>query len=159
VAEVLAVVEVTPPGSDVTVYSVIGLPPSEAGAVHETNALTSSGIADTLVGTSGWAAIGTDIGVGVGVDVGAGAVQGVGVGVDVGAGAVQGVGVGVGVGVAVAIAMPHAPSETVAAGATAADNEEIIKSTGDVAPTENGSDATGLLSVPTLMTCAWMPDT
>ena len=67
--------------------------------------------------------------------------------------------IGTGVGVAVAIAMPHAPSETVAVGATAADNEEIIKSTRDVALTENGSDATGLLSVPTLMTCAWMPDT
>ena len=51
--EVLAVVAVTPPGSNVTVYSVIGLPPFEAGAVHETIASTSSGIADTSVGAPG----------------------------------------------------------------------------------------------------------
>jgi len=53
VADVPLVVAVTPPGSDVTVYSVIGLPPSEAGAVHETNAETSLGIANTSVGASG----------------------------------------------------------------------------------------------------------
>ena len=53
VTEVLVVVAVSPPGSDVTVYSVIGLPPSEAGAVHETNAETSLGIADTPLGTPG----------------------------------------------------------------------------------------------------------
>ena len=53
VTEVLAVVAITPPGSDVTVYSVIGLPPSEAGAVHETTVETSLGIADTSVGASG----------------------------------------------------------------------------------------------------------
>jgi hypothetical protein len=47
------VVTVTPPGSDVTVYSVIGLPPSEVGAVHETSADTSLGIADTSMGASG----------------------------------------------------------------------------------------------------------
>ena len=52
-AEVLAVVAVTPSGSEVTVYSVIGLPPSEAGAVHETTAETSLGIADTPLGTPG----------------------------------------------------------------------------------------------------------
>ena len=51
--EVLAVVAVTPPGSDVTVYSVMGLPPSEAGAVHETTVETSLGIADTSVGAPG----------------------------------------------------------------------------------------------------------
>ena len=38
VTDVPVVVAVTPPGADVTVYSVIGLPPSEAGAVHETTA-------------------------------------------------------------------------------------------------------------------------
>ena len=53
VADVPDVVAVKPPGSDVTVYSVIGLPPSEAGAVHETNAETSLGIADTPLGTPG----------------------------------------------------------------------------------------------------------
>ena len=51
--EVPVVVAVTPSGSEVTVYSVIGLPPSEAGAVHETTARTSDGIADTLVGAPG----------------------------------------------------------------------------------------------------------
>ena len=51
--EVLAVVTVTPPGSEVTVYFVIGLPPSEAGAVHETTAEISLGVADTSVGVSG----------------------------------------------------------------------------------------------------------
>ena len=53
VTEVLAVVAITSPGSDVTVYSVIGLPPSEAGAVHETVASLSPGVADKLVGASG----------------------------------------------------------------------------------------------------------
>ena len=53
VTDVPFVVAVTPPGSDVTVYPVIGLPPSEAGAVHETTARTSDGIADTLVGAPG----------------------------------------------------------------------------------------------------------
>jgi hypothetical protein len=47
VTDVPFVVAATPPGSDVTTYSVIGLPPSEAGAVHETTAETSLGIADT----------------------------------------------------------------------------------------------------------------
>ena len=36
VTDVPVVVAVTPPGADVAVYSVIGVPPSEAGAVHET---------------------------------------------------------------------------------------------------------------------------
>ena len=53
VTEVLVVVAVTPPGSEVTVYSVIGLPPSEAGAVHETTACLSPGVADALVGAPG----------------------------------------------------------------------------------------------------------
>jgi hypothetical protein len=53
VTDVPFVVAVTPPGSDVTVYFVIGLPPSEAGAVHETTARTSPGIADTSVGAPG----------------------------------------------------------------------------------------------------------
>ena len=48
VTEVIAVVAVTPPGSEVTVYSVIGLPPSEAGAVHETTTRMSPGVADTV---------------------------------------------------------------------------------------------------------------
>ena len=47
------VVAVTPSGSEVTVYSVIGLPPSEVGAVHETSADTSLGIANTSVGVPG----------------------------------------------------------------------------------------------------------
>ena len=46
--EVPVVVAVTPPGSEVTVYSVIGLPPSEAGAVHETTTRMSPGVADTV---------------------------------------------------------------------------------------------------------------
>ena len=52
-ADVLVVVAVTPSGSEVTVYSVIGLPPSEAGAVHETTARTSCGVADTPLGAPG----------------------------------------------------------------------------------------------------------
>ena len=40
-ADVLDVVAVTPSRSEVTVYSVIGQPPSEAGVVHETTASTS----------------------------------------------------------------------------------------------------------------------
>ena len=51
--EVLSVVTVTPPVSEVTVYFAIGLPPSEAGAVHETTAEISLGVADTSVGVSG----------------------------------------------------------------------------------------------------------
>jgi hypothetical protein len=53
VTEVPEVVAVTPPGSDVTAYSVMGLPPFEADAVHETTAETSLGIADTLPGALG----------------------------------------------------------------------------------------------------------
>ena len=52
-AEVPVVVAVRPPGTEVTVFSVIGLPPSEAGAVHETVARRFPGIADTLVGGDG----------------------------------------------------------------------------------------------------------
>ena len=48
VTEVPVVVAVTPSGSEVTVYSVIGLPPSEAGAVHETTTRMSPGVADTV---------------------------------------------------------------------------------------------------------------
>ena len=58
--EVLAVVAVTPSASEVTVYSVIGLPPSEAGAVHETTARTSPGIADTSVGAPGTVGVVTE---------------------------------------------------------------------------------------------------
>ena len=46
--EVPVVVAVTPSGSEVTVYSVIGLPPSEAGAVHETTTRMFPGVADTV---------------------------------------------------------------------------------------------------------------
>ena len=53
VTDVPVVVAVISPGAEVAVYSVIGLPPSEAGAVHETIAETSVGIADTSVGASG----------------------------------------------------------------------------------------------------------
>jgi hypothetical protein len=53
VVEVLVVVAVNPPGTEVTVYSVIGLPPSEVGAVHATTAETSLGIANTSVGVPG----------------------------------------------------------------------------------------------------------
>jgi hypothetical protein len=53
VTDAPVVVVVIPPGDETTVYSVIALPPLEAGAVHETNALRSPGIADTSVGASG----------------------------------------------------------------------------------------------------------
>ncbi len=52
-ADVPDVVAVKPPGSEVTVYSVMGLPPSEVGAVHATTAETSLGIANTSVGVPG----------------------------------------------------------------------------------------------------------
>jgi hypothetical protein len=52
-ADVPVVVAVTPPGDEMTVYPVIALPPLEAGAVHETNALRSPDIADTSIGASG----------------------------------------------------------------------------------------------------------
>ena len=52
-ADVLAVVAVTPSRSEVTVYSVIGQPPSEASVVHETTARTSCGVADTPLGAPG----------------------------------------------------------------------------------------------------------
>ena len=60
VTDVPFVVAVTPPGSDVTVYSVMGLPPSEAGAIHETTARTSPGIADTSVGAPGTVGVVTE---------------------------------------------------------------------------------------------------
>ena len=44
------VAAVTSPRSDVAVYSAIGLPPQEPGAVHETTANTSLGVADKLAG-------------------------------------------------------------------------------------------------------------
>ena len=53
VTDVPVVVAVTSPGADVTVYSVMGLPPSEPGAVHATTAETSLGVANTSVGASG----------------------------------------------------------------------------------------------------------
>ena len=58
--EVLAVVADTPPGSDVAVYSVIGLPPSEAGAIQETAARTSSATADTPMGALGTVGVVTE---------------------------------------------------------------------------------------------------
>ena len=53
VTDVVVVVAVTPPGSDVTVYFVIGLPPSEDGAIHDTTARPFPGVADTPVGAPG----------------------------------------------------------------------------------------------------------
>ena len=53
VTDIPVVVAVTPPGDEMTAYSVIALPPSEAGAVHETVASLSPGVADKLVGASG----------------------------------------------------------------------------------------------------------
>jgi hypothetical protein len=47
------VVQVKPPGLDVTVYPVIAEPPSSAGAVHETSAEPSPATADTPVGAPG----------------------------------------------------------------------------------------------------------
>ena len=41
------------PGLDVTVYPVIALPPSEAGAVKATEACASPAVATTLVGAPG----------------------------------------------------------------------------------------------------------
>ena len=58
--EVPVVVAVTPPGDEITVYSVMALPPSEAGAVHEITARTSSGIADTSVGAPGTVGVVTE---------------------------------------------------------------------------------------------------
>ena len=59
--DVPVVVAVTPPGADVAVYSVIGVPPSEAGAVHETVARRFPGIADTLVGGLGTVVATTEV--------------------------------------------------------------------------------------------------
>ena len=46
-------VAVKPPGLDVTVYPVIGLPPSEAGAVKSTVACVFPAVAVPIVGASG----------------------------------------------------------------------------------------------------------
>ena len=43
---------VRPPGLEVTVYSEIGLPPSEADAVNETTACAFPATAETPVGAS-----------------------------------------------------------------------------------------------------------
>jgi hypothetical protein len=57
VHDVVELVQVLPPGLDVTVYSVIELPPSDAGTDHETNDCPSSfDEADTPVGAPGFMA-------------------------------------------------------------------------------------------------------
>jgi hypothetical protein len=48
-----APVAVSPPGEDVTVYDVIGSPPSEDGAVNETVAWASPAVAVAAVGALG----------------------------------------------------------------------------------------------------------
>ncbi len=48
-----AVVQVSPPGEEVTVYPVIGVPPSQAGACHDTEAEASPALAWTEVGAAG----------------------------------------------------------------------------------------------------------
>jgi hypothetical protein len=47
------VVQVLLPGDEVTVYPVMALPPSLAGAVHDTEAEAFPGVADTPVGAPG----------------------------------------------------------------------------------------------------------
>ena len=54
-------VAVIPPGLDVTVYDVIGLPPSDAGAVKSTAAAVLPGTAVTIVGTPGAVAAGVTL--------------------------------------------------------------------------------------------------
>jgi hypothetical protein len=49
----LAPVPVTPPGEDVTVYTVIGLPPSLAGGVKVIKALAMPAVAVPIVGAPG----------------------------------------------------------------------------------------------------------
>jgi len=61
VSEVTVVVAVIPPRDEMTVYSVTVLPPSEAGAVHETVARRFPGIADTLVGELGTVVATTEV--------------------------------------------------------------------------------------------------
>ena len=51
--EVLDVVSVTPPGSDVTVYCVTVLPPSSNGALHATVACPALDVAVTSMGAVG----------------------------------------------------------------------------------------------------------
>ncbi len=46
-------VAVNAPGEDVTVYPVTAEPPSETGAVNETEASVFPAVADTIVGASG----------------------------------------------------------------------------------------------------------
>jgi hypothetical protein len=46
-------VAVTPPGEDVTVYSVIALPPSDVGAVKDTVASLFPAVASVIVGALG----------------------------------------------------------------------------------------------------------
>ena len=53
VAEVPAVVAVTLPGEEVTVYCVIDAPPSDAGAVQDTVASALPPVTDTPVGAPG----------------------------------------------------------------------------------------------------------
>jgi hypothetical protein len=53
VTEVLVVVAVTLPGSDVTVYPVIGLPPSSNGAFQVTVACLAPDVAVTSMGAVG----------------------------------------------------------------------------------------------------------
>jgi hypothetical protein len=50
---VVEVVQVNEPGVDVTVYPVVGLPPVEAGATHDTAACAFPDTADTDLGTPG----------------------------------------------------------------------------------------------------------
>ena len=98
------------------------------------------------------------LGMGVGVGVG-GTGVGVGDGVAAGGGGGGDAAVGVAVGAGEAVGVVHASSDAVAGVAVGSDRDGIIKSTREARPTENGTDVIGLLSVPTLMTCAWMPDT
>jgi len=50
---VVDVVQVNEPGVDVTVYPVVGLPPVEEGAIHDTAASAFPDTADTDLGTPG----------------------------------------------------------------------------------------------------------
>jgi len=53
VHEVVEVLQVRPPGDEVAVYPVMGLPPSDPGAVQDTVAVALPAVADTPVGASG----------------------------------------------------------------------------------------------------------
>jgi len=50
---VVDVVQVNEPGMDVAVYPVVGLPPVEAGATHDTAACAFPDTADTALGMPG----------------------------------------------------------------------------------------------------------